>query len=362
MCITNDYIFNGKRIVIFINSLETGGAEKQAVLLAKALNNKYNVWLVVYYGEQVGKKFLELIEANEINVVLLIGNHVKRIFSFFRFLHQKSIYIIFSYLLTTNLISGIIGKITKIDYCIGGIRDSSMPKWKLFIQKFLHNQILDRSIFNNYLGAKKFEKIGFKKEKIIVVPNGIDLNVKPLLRKRRDIVRIVSIGRFVAKKDYLTAIKSISMLKKQRSSFEYIIVGWGALENDIKKWISKYEIANVTKLVIDPANIEEYYITSDIYFQTSLYEGLSNTVMEAMSFSLPLVITNVGDNDRLVKDEENGYICEVENIKQISNRLGILVDSYKKRIDFGSESYKKIKDNYSLEKFGKQYISFIESL
>ena len=152
------------------------------------------------------------------------------------------------------------------------------------------------------------------------------------------------------------------MLKKQRSSFEYIIVGWGALENDIKKWISKYEIANVTKLVIDPANIEEYYITSDIYFQTSLYEGLSNTVMEAMSFSLPLVITNVGDNDRLVKDEENGYICEVKNSKQISNRLGILADSYKKRIDFGSKSYKKIKNNYSLEKFRKQYISFIEKL
>ena len=98
-------------ICIFTNTLLSGGAEKQAVLLAKVLNEKYNIFLVIYYGEKVEHKYLEIVKNNHIKTIYLYGNHLKRIFNLYKFLRREKIDIIFSYLLTTNFLGGLIGKI-----------------------------------------------------------------------------------------------------------------------------------------------------------------------------------------------------------------------------------------------------------
>lgn len=51
---------------------------------------------------------------------------------------------------------------------------------------------------------------------------------------------------------------------------------------------------------------------ADIYLSTSLFEGTSNSIMEAMNADLPIVATNVGDNGLLVKNEINGFLCGKE--------------------------------------------------
>ncbi len=84
--------------------------------------------------------------------------------------------------------------------------------------------------------------------------------------------------------------------------------------------------------------------------------------MEAMSYSLPIVATNVGDNNRLVYHGQNGYIVDVKDFKQLANKLCELVISYEKRITFGLESYRIIKENYSFEVFQNKYIELIETL
>jgi len=81
-----------------------------------------------------------------------------------------------------------------------------------------------------------------------------------------------------------------------------------------------------------------------------------------MSFSLPLVLTDAGDNDRLVYDGENGFLCNVGDVNQISKKLGILINSFKKRIEFGNNSYQKLIDNYSYGKFQRNYIKLINDL
>ena len=349
-----------KNICIFISTLLNGGAEKQAVLLAKVLSRENKVWVVVYYPNLAEQKFLDVIGSEKINIIYLNGNQLIRIFKLFRFLRNESIDIIFSFLLNENIIGGIIGKMVGVKFRIGGVRVAFNPKMKVFYQKLSQNYINNFTIYNNYRGVKELAKIGFNQDKSIVIPNCLELNVKPILRKKKDLVRIISVGRFVAQKDYLTAIKSISMLKKWGASFEYIIIGWGILENDIKKWLSEYEIDDVTEIIINPLDLDEYYKNSDIYIQTSLYEGLSNTVLEAMSYSLPLVITDVGDNERLIRN--NGFLCNIGDTEQLYLGLVELTKSHKLRVEYGKNSYQLVKKNYSIEKFTSRYIEFIEML
>ena len=351
-----------RNIAVFINSLLSGGAEKQAVLLTKALNEKYNVWLVVYYGNKAERKYVDVLKKNNVKAIFLDGSHLKRCLSFYKFLRSETIDIIFSYLLTTNLIGGIIGKIAGVKFTIGGIRNSKLSNKKTIIQRFLQNNINIKTVYNNYSGYHDLSLKGFKQSKAIVIPNCYDINCNPIDRCEHKPVKILSVGRFVSQKDYPTAIKSIIELKKNYSNVLYTIIGYGIQEDEIRKMIDEHDANDYIKIIVNPKNIMDYYKENDIYLQTSLFEGLSNTVLEAMSFSLPLVLTNVGDNDRLVNEGKNGYLCRVRDTKQISKKLEILISSYKKRIDFGEKSYQILKNNYSFKKVKNQYIDFIESL
>lgn len=351
-----------KSICIFTNTLLNGGAEKQAVLLTKALNEKYNVWLVVYYGDKTEQKFLDIIKENKLKAIYLNGSHLKRCFSFYKFLKRESIDIILSYLLSTNLIGGLIGKIAGVKCTVGGIRNSELSKKKLQLQKISQNYINNFTIYNNNRGLEKFSLKGFRRKKAVVISNCFELSNKSIVRTKRDNVTIISVGRFQEQKDYYTAIKAAKRLREEFTKFTYIIIGYGKLENQIHDWIDKFKADDYMKIIINPINLNEYYEKADIYLMTSIFEGLSNTVLEAMSFSLPLVITDVGDNDRLVSEGDNGFLCEPQNSNQIADCLLKLCLSYDKRIEFGKRSHEILKENYSYQEFQRRYINFIEEL
>jgi len=351
-----------KNVCIFTNTLLNGGAEKQAVLLAKALQGKYHVWLVVYYGDKKEQKFLDIIEKCNLKAIYLSGSHLKRFLSFYEFLRRESINIIFSYLLTTNLIGGLIGKIAGVKYTIGGIRNAELSKKKLALQRILQNYINDFAIYNNYCGYKELSFKGFKNKKALIIPNGFQLTNDQILRKKQSFITIISVGRFQEQKDYYTAINAVSRLRREFEKFIYIIIGYGRLENQIHDWVNRFNASDYIRVIINPQNLNDYYKKADIYLMTSIFEGLSNTVLEAMSFSLPLVITYVGDNDKLVVDGDNGFLCNPKNSNQIADCLLDLCSSYNKRIQFGKRSYGILKENYSYEKFQERYINFIEAL
>ena len=161
---------------------------------------------------------------------------------------------------------------------------------------------------------------GFNFKKVLFIPNSIksDFYIK---RNKNKIVNILSVGRFHMQKDYKTAIAVINNLKSSSLKFSYTIVGYGELENEIKSYINKYDLNKIVRLKIKPKNLHEIYKSSDIFFQTSLYEGISNTILEAMTFSLPIVCTNSGDNDYIIKENYNGFVANSKDVSSLSKYL-----------------------------------------
>lgn len=356
---------NKKKIVIFIRTLKSGGAEKQSILLAKALKDKYETYLVVLYGSDVDKKNINYIKKEKINVVFLKGDIIKRIYRFIIFLKEKKIDIIFAFLASNNFYGVIAGRISHVRYIIGGIRNSKIFFFKFLIQRFLHNNVFQFTIFNNLYGKEELSVKGFDRNKIVVIPNCFELSTPPIKRLTKKGLKIISVGRFVEQKDYLTSIKAIRFLIDNYNSnykISYSIIGYGKLEEQIRFWIKESDISEIVNLVINPDDTYEYYKNSDIFLMTSIFEGLPNSIMEAMSYSLPIVATDVGDINQLVKDGVNGYLTKIGDYKEIADKLNILIQSYKKRIVFGEKSYQILKKNYSFEIFQKRYIEFIETL
>jgi glycosyltransferase involved in cell wall biosynthesis len=242
---------------------------------------------------------------------------------------------------------------------IGGIRNEKLPYYKFFFEKWIHNSLSDATVFNNYSAREKFIKRGFKSGKIFVIQNAIMADqINGAEGESRSDIRIVTVSRFVRQKDFRTALYSFNELVKRNKDkvLTYYLLGYGPGEKAIRTLSEDLKITDKVRMFINPPNIPDILTECDIYLSTSLFEGLSNSIMEAMVAGLPIVATDVGDNRYLVNDGFNGFLIPCKDINKIVDKLEMLSESADLRIDFGNKSRLLIKNKFSQEKLLENYL------
>jgi len=351
-------------IVVFIPTLERGGAEKQAVMLTNALQKNFKIILVVWNGNLVAPNFKLYVEENKIHTVFLIGSLPLKFFHFYTLLRTAKVKFIFSFLASSNFFGALAGKLAGVSTIVGGIRNAEIPRFKLMLQMYLHNHLLDFTIFNNFAGKENLIKKGFHKNKCVVVPNCLELSTNKIVRENKQNVTIISLARFVPQKDFYTALQAIHYLVKKfnfnSTEIKYLIVGYGEQENKIYAWIKKLCLEKYVEVIVNPNNPLNLVKESDIFLSSSIFEGTSNSIMEAMAFSLPIVATDAGDNRFLVENNKNGFVSPIKDYEQLAINLERLIRNSKLRNEFGKFSYQKIKNEYSIANFRNKYLTLIE--
>jgi glycosyltransferase involved in cell wall biosynthesis len=352
-------------ILIFCKTLLKGGAEKQALTLTKLLvENDTNVLLICWCGNKIDSANLDFIKNNSIRYIGLTGNPVKKFISFLKVVKSEKISIVISYLTKANIIAGTAKLFNRGLITIGGIRTEKLPYYKFCIEKLVHNHLNNITVFNNYSGKEKFEKRGFNPLKIHVIHNTIHVPLFEENNQSTEEIKVVSVCRFVKSKDFRTAIYCFKYLveKNKDKRLKFLIVGYGPLENWIRLLVKEVNLENEVEILINPQNIPGILKTCNIYLSTSLYEGLSNSIMEAMVAGLPIVATNVGDNTYLIQDEYNGFIVPCGDINLIVEKLDYLTKFEKIRNEFGCKSHSIIESKFSEKKFIENYFQLFSKM
>ncbi len=349
-----------KNIAILIPTIKAGGAEKQAALLAISLSKLYNIYFVAFHGHtEESPNVRKMLEEANVNIIYLEGNLLKKSKEYSRFLKDYQIDTCFNYLTICDVLGSMIERKAGVKQIFNGIRNSKLAPVKLIAEWFAHNYIADYTIYNCYSGARYFESKGYNKSKTIVIPNCFPNISNPIKREKIGKKIIITVARFQPQKDYETTIRVIAEVKKYRQNFEFIIVGHGYLEPKIRQWVKDYGIEDCTTIHISPDNVQEILKSSDIYLSTSLYEGTSNSIMEAMNWSIPIVATNIGDNDQLVINEWNGFLSKIGDFKDLANHIVKLLDNDKLRVEIGLRGNERL-HHYSVVKFVEKYKKLLE--
>lgn len=354
-----------KPIIIFCKTLAIGGAEKQALTLAKLLSEKgEKVLLINWCGNNIDPRNSKFIKENSINYLGLEGNVLKKFRAFLRIIGEQKSAVILSYLTLANVISGL-AKLFKRDMIsIGGIRTEKLPFYKFFFEKLAHNYLNNATVFNNYSAKDKFEERGFNSGKIFVIHNTIRVYRNGEKENKGNEKVIISVSRFVKPKDFTTALYSIKEVVEAGSgeNLKYYIVGYGPLEENIRSLIVLLDLRKHVEILIKPGNIPEILNNSDIYLSTSLFEGLSNSIMEAMSAGLPVIGTDVGDNRYLIEDGHNGFIVPCMDVQVITDRILYLLNNEEIRKEYGINSREKIEKEFSETELLKHYYELFAKL
>ena len=347
-------------IAILIPTLKQGGAEKQATLLATALAKHHKVDLFLLYGDHnIAPQNSKLLEQSTVTLHRLQGGLFSKIGQLRRSLKSSKTDILFNYLTSCDVIGGIAGRCAGVKRVYGGIRNTRLEWSKMVVERFVHNHIATGTIYNCYSGAEYFTSKGFDKNKNIIIPNGFLDIAEPISRNDRAVKHIVTTGRFVPQKDYRSMIQVVAKLKESRTDFVMDIIGYGIEEDNIRNWIAEYGVEDITNIFIRPDNVQEIVRNADVYLSTSLFEGTSNSIMEALNWSLPVVATNVGDNNRLIYPNENGTLHPIGDVEGMAQSISKLLNSVELRNNWGERGHNILSDNFSLAAFEKKYTHLI---
>ena len=168
--------------------------------------------------------------------------------------------------------------------------------------------------------------LGFK-NKIEIINNGVFIPEENTNIFTNDQINITIVSRLVSHKNIEKIIRAISDLNNPLIYLN--IIGDGPELNQLQK--ISLESNNKDNIIfhgkLNRDEINHIFLNSDIYIQASNYEGLPHSLLEAMSYGIPVLCTPVGECKEILGNEDRGYILDLpvskNNIKsKISEIIG----------------------------------------
>lgn len=164
---------------------------------------------------------------------------------------------------------------------------------------------------------------------------------------------IVTVAEFIKRKNYDTMLKTIKELKNRNVNVKFLICGRGQEEENIKAKITELDIENEVNILGFRKDINRILTASDMFMLPSFQEGLTLSVIEAMSYALPCVVSDVRGNRDLVVDGEGGFVVDATNYMAFADKIQVLMSNPQMNENF-KQFNKKQSEKYSIANVKKE--------
>jgi len=202
------------------------------------------------------------------------------------------------------------------------ISERCVDLWKAGWQHWLDRHLAQRTtalVANSRSVATFYRERGFPEGRITVIPNGIDLppNAPDRDRFRRDlgipldVPVVLFTGRLARQKRVDDLLWSFELLRAVRGHVLFLIAGDGPERVRLQEFANRLSLENHVRFLGRRDDIPQLLAASDLFWLASDYEGMSNSVMEAMAAGLPVIASDIPANRELVLPGETGFLVPV---------------------------------------------------
>jgi len=176
----------------------------------------------------------------------------------------------------------------------------------------------------------------------LCVPNGVETSrFKPIERSANPKVRILFIGRLIPRKGFARVIRALPIVRElTQRPFEVEVVGTGAHRPELDSLAEEMGVSDLIRYVgvVPYDQLEKSYQYADVFVLTSLSEGMPSVILEAMGVGLPVVASDVGGNNEIVHEGDNGFLIKGDDLDLLAKRLAELIDNDELRSRMGKRS------------------------
>lgn len=354
------------------------GKEKGVLKIVSMMDkSKFDVDLIVL-RDIVYKNLINTRDLNIITLRPVQGNSLKTIPQLREIFKKNRYDIVYTHSWNTLLEGYLAALLARIPIKIHGEHgtfERSYLKDKL--QKLLWNRFDTVTVVVGDLEKKLRQIFAYRKNNIKIIYNGADHGkfrpspeFRETFRKQHGLENnflVGTVGRFHPIKDHLTLIKGFKHFRSRVLDAKLVLVGGGGKTGEKNK--RRYnelteELGIKDDVVFIPpvSNPEALMNTFDVFVLSSISEGCSNVILEAMACGIPLVVTDTGGNPELVTDNDNGLLFEVGNDRELSEKLLSLHGDPALRQKFSRRGVQLIKERFSLDKTVSNYEALYAAL
>lgn len=197
-----------------------------------------------------------------------------------------------------------------------------------------------------------------KEDKIIVAPIYTEIKNVQFIKKDNinDKFIFIYTGRLVEVKNIKMQIEAVKDIIKDFPRIELWIVGDGPLRSNLETLSKELNIEDKVKFLGWRENLDEFYGQADVFLLTSNSEGWGKVVIEAGTFGLPIIMTDVGCAGEIIKDDESGIVIPVGDKARLKEAMIELIKDNNKRERLGVGARKEVEKRPSKEDILNLYL------
>ena len=203
-----------------------------------------------------------------------------------------------------------------------------------------------------------------KADKIDVIYNGIKglefnesaaLDIKTKLNIQTDDIVFGTIARLDPIKNHHMMLKAFAEVSKKNPKTKLIIVGDGELMPALKSLIQTLDIEDSVILTGYIPYPKDYLAIFDIFLLSSLSEGTSMTLLEAMSLAKPCIVTDAGGNKEIVTHGETGLVTDNDNMFQFAEAMLAFANDQSTRQKYGHNARAVFDEKFDVRHLSAAY-------
>ncbi|MBF0431220.1 MAG: glycosyltransferase [Fibrobacteria bacterium] len=353
-----------KKVFVFITQMEPGGAQMAAIKLMRGLTKRgYNAKIFFLYSKRP-------IPGIPIQFRVLTTYKPKHLwffpvllFQLFKVLKKEKPDTVISFTYYANIMTQLVAFLTGVSSRIASQR--SVRNGYPFIAKILDQLLGTLGIYTHNIMVSKTAMDSFKncpkayKRRFSVVYNGImpeQGNTVPWnLREKIDTIRekdsiIISVGRLSYPKNHQILIRALENLP----SVHFVLIGEGELHNELIKLAIEKKIEKRFTILPEVKNDDVIGIVSqgDIFVFPSLYEGMSNSLIEALFANIPILASNIPSNKEVLcenADDQPGNLLSSNDVFAWQNAISSILGDQAKRDDLVKQA-RRLSKRFTIDK------------
>ncbi len=351
-----------RKVLVVLPEMETGGGQRMALSTVSHIKTTdLKMRILVLYPRR-GDILEQYADENQLDIQYLhktSGFDFKCIFEIYRAIKDYQPNVIHAHLrvMPYLLLPMCLAGMQRRYYTVHNLADKDAEGFKRHILRFAFRHCHVHPVAISALCRKSItEEYGIPEDIIPCIYVGIDVDrFTCTSRYHHDApFRFVAVGRLSDQKNYPMMLQSFSELRRHITNTELMIVGDGELRDALKQQCNDLGIDGAVSFTGNVPDVESYLWKADAYLMSSDYEGLPQTVLEAMAAGLPIISTKAGGVVDVVEHEKNGLLVDCGDQEGLTHAMKCLIQSPELCKQF-SECSVALAQKYSIAACAEQY-------
>ena len=235
---------------------------------------------------------------------------------------------------------------------ISSLKHLLVLKYNFYVLKRHFERVVAVS---NDIGNYFLRDLGFWGKKVLVIHNGIKIPDHAIRRNSGHAFVIGSCGRLFPVKDYPLMIKVAKECTSDKNNIRFELAGDGPEMRKLRVLVERFGLNGRFTFRGHLDNMEEFYRGLDLFINTSIHEGIPMSVLEAMSYGLPIVAPRVGGLREIIDHGVDGFLIESRYAKAFAEKCLLLAKDERLWQKMSKAARQKVINHFSVNHMAEEY-------